>query len=169
MGTNIAPEHAPPLGRNGDHLLPVGGQGHRFPHPWIVEWRLRHVHHKRIPPRAWPKRHDRVGEIPFQDVGLGRLEMATDPRHGELPGAERGKDPGQIGHDHRLVLSDVRQTRLPVVRVTLGPKLHPRRIRFEFERPGTDQEFGVFAVHLFGDASLHHHGMRPCQHGQQRR
>ena len=108
MGTNIAAEYAPPLSGNGDHLLPVGGQRHGFAHPWIIERGLAEVHHERIPPGAWSNRYDRVGKVLFQDVGLGPFEMASDPRHGQLPRPEGGENLGEILHDHGLVPIDVR-------------------------------------------------------------
>ena len=168
MGTNITAGHTPPLGRNFDHLLPVGGQRHRFPHPWIMEWGLAEVHDKRIPPGTWSHRDDRIGESLVQDLGLGPFKMAGDPRHGQLPRAEGGEDLREIRHHHGLIPIEVREARLPVVRIALGTKIHAWCIRLEFEWPRTNQEFGVFPVHPFGDARLHHHCMGTRQQGHDR-
>ena len=95
--------------------------------------------------------------------------MAADPRHGQLPRPEGGKDLGEILHDHSLVAVDVGHARLPVVGVALSTKIDPRRMGFVFERPGTHQKFGVLTVYLLGDAGLHHDGVGVRQQGQDRR
>src|SRR5215813_8233043 len=77
--------------------------------------------------------HHRLWEVFFQDVRLRAFKMAGDPRHGQLPRAEGGKDLREILHHHGLVPVEVRQARLPVVRIALGTKRHAWRIRFEFE------------------------------------
>ena len=95
--------------------------------------------------------------------------MAANPRHGQLARPKGGEDLGEISHDDSLVPVDMWHARLPVVRVALGTKINPRRMGFVFERPGTDQEFGVLTVDLLGDAGLHHHSMRPRQEVQHHR
>src|SRR6185295_16719122 len=114
MEANIAPEHAPPLGSHGDHLLPVGSQRDGVPHPWIMERGFAEIHDQRIPPRAWANRYDRIGEVLVQHVRLWPLQMAPNPRHGELAPAEGRKDLGEVSHDYRLIPIDVRETGLPV-------------------------------------------------------
>src|SRR5215470_4362548 len=47
--------------------------------------------------------------------------MAADPRHGQLPRPEGGKDLGEIRHDDGLVLVNMGHTRLPIVRVARNP------------------------------------------------
>src|SRR5215831_17837485 len=114
MGTNIAAEHTPSLSGNFNHLLPVGGQCHRFAHAWIIKRGFAEVHDKSIPAGAWSESHDCVGEVLFQDVGLGSFEMAANPRHGQLPRPEGGEDLGQIIHHYGLVPVYVWEARFPV-------------------------------------------------------
>jgi hypothetical protein len=68
--------------------------------PWIIERELAVVHRKRIPPGAWPERHDSVGGILQQGAGLKLFEMEADPRHGQLPRPKRRKNFGQIHYHH---------------------------------------------------------------------
>src|SRR5262245_47269581 len=128
MWTNISTGYSPPLGSDFNHLFPVGGQRHRFPHPWVIEGGLADVHDKIIPPGAWSDGHHRVREVLFQDVSLGTFEMAADSRHGQLSRPKGGEDLGEISHDDGLVPVDVRQAWLPVVRVALGAKIDSRRM-----------------------------------------
>jgi hypothetical protein len=102
-----------------------------------MERRPTDIHDERIPAPARSECHDRVREVLLQDVGLGPFEVAADPRHGQLPSPEGGKDSREIGHDDRFVRIDVGKTRLPVVRVALRTKIHAGGIGFVFKRPGT--------------------------------
>ena len=92
--------------------------------------------------------------------------MAADSRHGQLPHPEGGEDLGEIRHEDGLVLGGVGHARLPIIRVALSTKINSRRIRFEFEWPGTYREFGILAIDLLGDASLHHDRVGVRQEGQ---
>src|ERR671925_440881 len=104
------------------------------------------------PPSAWSECHHRVGEVLLQDISLRPFEMAANPRHGQLSRPEGGEDLGEIRHNHGLIPVDVRQARLPVVRVALSTKINARRMGFVFEWPGTHQKLGILTVHPLSDA-----------------